>query len=93
MSVALNRVAAQKIEEFYHRKGRFFAQVHLAEGSKPEDAKVVFQITEGPVVKVSKVQHVKVVHILVALVFNCLVSLPPVFTAFPPPKKNHYSYL
>jgi len=54
MSVALNRVAAQKIEEFYHTQGRYYAQVHLDEGGRPEDTRVVFQITEGPKVSVKK---------------------------------------
>lgn len=55
MNVAMNRVAAQKLEQMYQTKGYWFAQVHLAEGERPEDSKVVFQITEGPTVKVKKV--------------------------------------
>lgn len=58
MNVALNRVACQKLEHYYHTKGRWFAQVHLAEGSRQEDNRVVFQITEGPVVRVKKVNIV-----------------------------------
>jgi outer membrane protein assembly complex protein YaeT len=58
MAVAINRVAAQKIEQLYHTKGYYFCQVHLAEGAKPEDTRVVFQITEGPVVKVKRIDIV-----------------------------------
>jgi outer membrane protein insertion porin family len=58
MAVAINRVAAQKIEQLYHSKGYYFCQVHLAEGGKPEDTRVVFQITEGPVVRVKKLNIV-----------------------------------
>jgi outer membrane protein assembly complex protein YaeT len=58
MSVALNRVAARKLEEFYHTQGRYYAQVHLVEGGRPEDNRVVFQITEGPKVSVKSVNLV-----------------------------------
>lgn len=55
MNAALNRVAAQKLEQQYQQKGRWFAEVHLLEGERPEDTRVVFQITEGPAVGVKKV--------------------------------------
>ncbi len=55
MNPALNKVAAQKLEQAYQNKGYWFAEVHLAEGERQEDTRVVFQITEGPTVKVKKV--------------------------------------
>lgn len=55
MNAALNRVAAQKLEQQYQQKGRWYAEVHLLEGNRPEDNRVVFQITEGPPVKVKKI--------------------------------------
>lgn len=58
MNAALNKVACQKLEQFYETKGYWFAQVHLAQGDRPEDTKVIFQITEGPTVKVSKINIV-----------------------------------
>ncbi|MFO0812567.1 MAG: outer membrane protein assembly factor BamA [Gemmatales bacterium] len=58
MNPAINRVAAQRLEQAYHNKGRWYAQVYLAEGGRPEDTRVVFQITEGPAVRVAKVDIV-----------------------------------
>lgn len=55
MNAAINRVAAQKLEQMYQSKGYWLAEVHLGEGERPEDTRVVFQITEGPAVKVKKV--------------------------------------
>ncbi|HMO34682.1 MAG TPA: POTRA domain-containing protein, partial [Gemmatales bacterium] len=58
MNVAINQVACRRLEQAYHNKGRWFAEVHLTEGSRPEDTRVVFNITEGPVVKVKKINIV-----------------------------------
>lgn len=55
MNVALNKVACQKLEQFYQTKGYWFAQVHLAQGDRPEDTKVIFQVTEGEPVKIKKI--------------------------------------
>lgn len=56
MSVALNRKAAQAIERKYHEKGRLLASVELVEGGRDTDTRVVFRITEGPVVKVRDIR-------------------------------------
>jgi outer membrane protein assembly factor BamA len=48
-----NQMARQAILRRYNEMGRMFAGVDLVEGDKPGDSRVVFHITEGPVVKVS----------------------------------------
>lgn len=56
MSPALNRLAARNIEKDLQSKGRLFAKVEIEEGDKPEDSRVVFRITEGPVVKIRQIR-------------------------------------
>jgi outer membrane protein insertion porin family len=56
LSVALNRRAAQSLERAYQAKGYLFAQVFLVEGDKDDDLNVVFQATEGPVVKIRDIR-------------------------------------
>src|SRR5262249_37687994 len=51
MSVALNRRAAQNVERKYQESGRLLATVELVEGDKEDDIRVVFRVTEGPVVR------------------------------------------
>src|SRR5205807_4568043 len=53
-----NKIARQAIMRRYNEMGRLFAGVELLEGDKPGDTRVVFNITEGAVVKVSSVQIV-----------------------------------
>ena len=47
-----NREAVHRIEQEYREKGFHFAKVKLARGGEPDDREVVFQITEGPKVRV-----------------------------------------
>jgi outer membrane protein assembly factor BamA len=57
MSVALNKRAVQAIEKKYHQElGRLMASVELVEGDKEEDTRVVFRITEGPVVRLRDIR-------------------------------------
>lgn len=58
MNPAINQVACRRLEQAYQNKGRWFAHVELTEGARPEDTRVVFNITEGEVVKVKKVDIV-----------------------------------
>ncbi len=59
MSVALNRRAARAIEDHYHNKlARLFASVELVEGGRDEDTRVVFRVTEGPVVRLNDIRFV-----------------------------------
>src|SRR5215207_1139526 len=51
-----NKQAAQAILRKLQEQGRMWSSVDLAEGGKPGDARVVFRITEGRVVKVTGVQ-------------------------------------
>src|SRR5262249_29129846 len=51
-----NRMAVNAIQRRYEEMGRLFASVELVEGGKPGDTRVVFNITEGPVVRVSDIQ-------------------------------------
>jgi outer membrane protein assembly complex protein YaeT len=56
LSPSNNRRACHLIQEFYRRKGRLLCSVALEEGGNPGDQRVVFNITEGPVVRVRKVR-------------------------------------
>jgi outer membrane protein insertion porin family len=51
-----NQMACQAILRRYNDMGRIFAGVELIEGDKPGDTRVVFNITEGPVVKVDSIE-------------------------------------
>jgi outer membrane protein assembly complex protein YaeT len=53
-----NRMAVNAIQHRYEEMGRLFAGVELVEGGKPGDTRVVFNITEGPVVRVSGIDFV-----------------------------------
>jgi outer membrane protein assembly complex protein YaeT len=53
-----NRLAAQAIQRKYFEEGRPFATVELVEGGEPGDTRVVFNITEGPIVKVGDIAFV-----------------------------------
>jgi len=57
--LALNPIAAQSarnaILRRYQEKGRMFSSVELVEGTRVGDTRVVFNVTEGPVVKVSSI--------------------------------------
>jgi outer membrane protein assembly complex protein YaeT len=48
----LNQLAVYEIQDALKKKGRYFASVRLEEGDKESDSRVVFNITEGPVVRV-----------------------------------------
>ncbi len=59
MSVAMNRRAARAIEEHYHNKlARLFAAVEIVEGGRDEDTRVLFRVTEGPVVRLRDIRFV-----------------------------------
>lgn len=47
-----NREAVQRIEQEYKEKGHHFVKVTLVKGGDPADREVIFQIHEGPKVKV-----------------------------------------
>src|SRR6185436_1430746 len=48
--------ACYSIQEEYRKKGRLLASVHLEEGNKPGDDRVVFNVTEGPVFKIRTIR-------------------------------------
>ncbi|HEV3144271.1 MAG TPA: outer membrane protein assembly factor BamA [Gemmataceae bacterium] len=54
MNATSNRLACQKILQKYQDDGHLFASVNLKEGGQLGDTRVVFEITEGPVVRVQK---------------------------------------
>jgi outer membrane protein assembly complex protein YaeT len=58
LNPALNRQGVQAILQRYKENGRLFASVVLEEGGQPGDTRVVYNITEGPVVKVWSVSCV-----------------------------------
>jgi outer membrane protein insertion porin family len=53
-----NQMACQAILHRYQDMGRLLAGVELKEGNKPGDTRVVFSITEGPVIRVSHIDIV-----------------------------------
>jgi outer membrane protein assembly factor BamA len=53
-----NQIACQAIVRKYQEKARMWASVELLEGNDPGDSRVVFNITEGPVARVSKIEFV-----------------------------------
>jgi outer membrane protein assembly complex protein YaeT len=53
-----NQMACQAILRRYQDMGRMLAGVELKEGGKPGDTRVVFSITEGPVIRVSHIDIV-----------------------------------
>lgn len=55
LNPAFNEAAAQIIENKLKEDGRAYATCRVVEGTKVEDTRVVFQIVEGPKVKVSRV--------------------------------------
>jgi outer membrane protein assembly complex protein YaeT len=46
-----NLQACKDIVDYYKREGRYFASCVLEEGGNPGDTRVVFNITEGPIVR------------------------------------------
>jgi outer membrane protein assembly complex protein YaeT len=53
-----NQLACNAIVKRYHEEGRLFASCELLEGDKPGDTRVVFNVTEGPVVRISGIDIV-----------------------------------
>lgn len=56
MSPAFNQAARQSLIRAYHEKGRYWTSVHLSSGNSINDSEVIFDIAEGPVVKVGGVE-------------------------------------
>ena len=56
MSPAFNHAARQSLIRAYHEKGRYWTSVHLTKGGRIEDTEVIFDIAEGPIVKVGGVE-------------------------------------
>ncbi|VTS05695.1 outer membrane protein assembly factor BamA [Tuwongella immobilis] len=58
LSPLSNQNAVQALKRYYESKGRIWADVKLVEGNKLGDTRVVFDIIEGPEVKVGSIQFV-----------------------------------
>ncbi|MSR31444.1 MAG: hypothetical protein EXR99_08065 [Gemmataceae bacterium] len=56
LSPVTNKLACQAIVRRYNEQGRPFASCDLLKGGEPADTEVVFNITEGPLVKVRSIQ-------------------------------------
>ncbi len=56
MEPDLNKQACQKIAGYYHEHGRPFAGCELIEGTRASDSRIIFDITEGPKVRVSRIE-------------------------------------
>src|SRR5437660_12044625 len=52
LDTRLVQTARWEIEDWLKKKGYYFAHVGILEGNKPEDRRVVFNITEGHIVRV-----------------------------------------
>jgi hemolysin activation/secretion protein len=53
-----NKSACFKIQDYLREKGYYFANVVLEEGDKATDERVVFNVTEGPIVRVRSTNFV-----------------------------------
>ena len=51
-----NRNCCFEIQDYLKKKGRYFASVVLEEGDKATDSHVVFNITEGPIVRIRDIR-------------------------------------
>ncbi len=58
MNPLANELARAAILRRYQDDGRYYSSVELVEGTKPSDTRVVFDIVEGPVVKVAGIEFV-----------------------------------
>src|ERR1700677_2390436 len=59
MNPAANKEAARAIQDYLkYQKGRYWANVMLEVGAEPTDRRVVFNISEGPVLRVRSTQFV-----------------------------------
>ena len=56
MNPLSNELGRQAILREYQDDGRYFSSVELIEGAKPTDTRVVYQIVEGPVVRVAGIE-------------------------------------
>jgi outer membrane protein assembly factor BamA len=56
MNPLANRLGQSSILRKYQEEGRTYASVELVEGNSPTDTRVVYQIVEGPVVKVAEIE-------------------------------------
>lgn len=56
LNPTMNRQACYEIQDHLKRKGRYFANVVLEEGDKPGDSRVVFNIAEGPIVRIRDIR-------------------------------------
>lgn len=56
MNPLANELGRQNILRKYQENGRYYASVELIEGNKPSDTRVVYNVVEGPVVKVAGVE-------------------------------------
>ncbi len=56
LNPTLVRQAVQEIQDYYRSKGRIFATVKVEEGTKPTDSQVIFNVTEGPVVRIRSIR-------------------------------------
>lgn len=50
-----NKLACYEIQDYLRKKGRLFANVTLEEGYRPTDTRVIFNVTEGPIVRVRSI--------------------------------------
>ncbi len=54
--VSANRESAHRIEEYYHERGYTSATVKLVKGDDKNDREIIFEIEEGPKVRVTRIK-------------------------------------
>jgi outer membrane protein insertion porin family len=74
MNPMANELGAANIRRKYQDDGRYYASVELVEGKKPTDTRVIYQIVEGPVVKVAGIDFKGVDHASVSRLRTQLVT-------------------
>ncbi|MFO0863107.1 MAG: outer membrane protein assembly factor BamA [Gemmataceae bacterium] len=55
---AAARNACFEIQDYLRKKGRYFATVTLEEGDRSTDERIVFNVTEGPIVRIREIRFV-----------------------------------
>ena len=58
LDLAANKTACFNIQDYLKKKGRYWAQVTLEKGDKAGDDQVIFDVTEGPIVRVRSTNFV-----------------------------------
>jgi outer membrane protein insertion porin family len=81
-SVTANKESVRRIREYYVEKGYRFAEVTLVKGGESTDRDVIFQITEGPKVRVQSIKFNGNENFSDALLKTKMTSKPAILRIF-----------